>query len=394
MISVHEAKKLIALHAARLAEVERPIIESLNKVLAHDILSPFDLPLFDQSAMDGYAVCLNEGSGSGPCEIVGESAAGAPYRSELKPGQTVRIFTGAQIPRGANAVLMQEKSAVENGKLIIQDASLEKGSNIRKKGSQVRSGEKVLEAGHVIGPGSIGLLATLGFNQIRVIGSPRITLVVTGNELQAPGTQLGEGEIYESNSYCIHAALLSAGCSGISILHVRDDEKKTTEQIGKALQHSDIVIATGGISVGKYDFVGQAFFQSGVENIFYKIAQKPGKPLFFGKKNSCLVFGLPGNPAAALTCFYEYVFPALRIQLGHHEIHFPVLQAETTDPISKKEGLANFLKARFEKGKVTVLPGQDSGNISSFAQANCLVYLPATQGPVDKGQLVEIHLFS
>jgi molybdopterin molybdotransferase len=175
------------------------------------------------------------------------------------------------------------------------------------------------------------------------------------------------------------------------ILSVDDDEKETIEKLKIVIGKSDIVLTTGGISVGKYDFVGKVLQQLGVQNIFYKVSHKPGKPLFFGKLNSCLVFGLPGNPAAALSCFYEYVYPAIRIMQGHENIFLKKQIIQVEDNISKKEGLALFLKGQLSNGKVNVLHGQESNNISSFAAADCLIYLPAQKGNISAGELVEIH---
>ena len=326
-----------------------------------------------------------------PLEIVGESAAGIPFAEALQPGQAIRIFTGAKVPEGADTVVMQEKVSVEKGKLIIQDKTLESGSNIRTKGSQIKERRIVLEKGLVINPGTIGLLASLGITEVNVYSSPRVSLIVTGDELVKPGNKLENGQVYESNSYCIKAALESVNCRLVEIIHVGDNEKQTEEKLKFAIQNSDIVMATGGISVGKYDFVGNALIKLGVQNIFYKIAQKPGKPLFFGKFNSCLIFGLPGNPAAALSCFYEYVLTAIKIMQGHADIFLSKQMYPVASDSIKKEGLSLFLKGKLSNGKVNVLEGQESSNISAFSVADCLIYLPAQKGNILAGELVEVH---
>jgi molybdopterin molybdotransferase len=276
--------------------------------------------------------------------------------------------------------------------LIIREGLLVHGSNIRAKGSQIRKGDVVLRKGQVINPAAIGLLASLGIVKVKVFSGPRVTLIVTGNELCEPGTLLKDGQVYESNSYCLRAALESMNCVQMEIVFVGDDEKQTVEKLKSAIEKSDMVLVTGGISVGKYDFVGKALQQLGVQIIFYKIAQKPGKPLFFGKLNKSLIFGLPGNPAAALSCFYEYVLTAIKIMQGRSDIFLSKQMMPIAGNTSKKEGLALFLKGKVCNGKVEVLDGQESSNINSFSTADCLIYLPALNEGVSVEEPVEIHL--
>lgn len=392
MISVEEAKELILKNSVQLPEIDKNISEALHCVLAQDVFSPINYPPFDQSAMDGFAIKYSDFQKSISLEIAGESAAGIPFSGEMKSGNAVRIFTGAKLPAGTDSVVVQEKVSVENGKLIIKENSIEVGSNIRSIGSQIKKGEIVLKKGHTVNPGTIGLLASLGITKVKVTSSPRVSLFVTGNELIKPGNPLNDGQVYESNSYCILAALESIHIGSVKIISVGDDEKQIKEKIKSAMDDSDLVLATGGISVGKYDFVGKAFHELGVKNIFYKVSQKPGKPLFFGKLNSCLIFGLPGNPAASLSCFYEYVFPAIKIMQGSQSIFLQKQMFLLSNGTSKKEGLALFLKGKIVNEKVEILSGQESSNISSFSDANCLIYLPAQKGSVSAGELVEVHI--
>jgi molybdopterin molybdotransferase len=392
MISVEEAKELVVSNSTGLATSERSISSSLNCVLSQDILSPISYPPFDQSAMDGFALRFEDFQKSVQPEIIGESAAGTPFKETLKTGQAIRIFTGAKIPSGADSVVVQEKTTVEKGKLIIQDKLFELGSNIRNKGSQINGGDVVLKIGQIVNPGTIGLMASLGITKVNVYNNPRVTLIVTGNELVKPGNPINDGQVYESNSYCINAALESINIRAVEIITVGDDENQIKQKIKSAIENSDLILATGGISVGKYDFVGKAFHELGVKNIFYKIAQKPGKPLFFGKLNSCLVFGLPGNPASSLSCFYEYVFPAIRVMQGHPDLFLKTVLLPVANAASKKEGLSLFLKGKISAGKVEVLFGQESSNISSFSAANCLIYIPSQKGSISAGELVEVHI--
>jgi molybdopterin molybdotransferase len=392
MISVEEAKQRVVKNSFKLPKCKKHIADSLGSVLSEPIVAPIAYPPFDQSAMDGFAISMADVEKSIPLDIIGESAAGIPYSGALKARQAIQIFTGAKIPEGADAVVMQEKVSIEKGKLTIQDKALEAGSNIRTKGSQIKQQAIVLDKGLVINPGAIGLLASLGIREVNVYSNPRVRLIVTGNELIKPGNILREGEVYESNSYCIKAALESVHCKSVEIVWVGDNEKQTEEKLKIAIENSDIVLATGGISVGKYDFVGNALTNLGVQNIFYKVFQKPGKPLYFGKLNSCLIFGLPGNPAAALTCFYEYVLTAIKMMQGRTDVFLPTKRLPLVAPAFKKEGLSLFLKGKLFNEKVSILEGQESSNISSFSTADCLVYLPARQGNIAAEELVEIHI--
>ena len=391
MISAEEAKKLVVSNSFQLAPVNTNIAEALHCVLAETATSPIAYPPFDQSAMDGFAFRFADLQKNIPLNIIGESVAGTPFNKEIKEGQSIRILTGAKVSKGANTVVMQENVSVENEKLIINDKTLSCGTNIRLSGSHIKQGDTILTKSHVINPASVGLLASLGIETVKVFPTPRVTIIVTGNELVKPGNKLNDGQIFESNSYCIHAALKSIHIKTAVILFVNDDEKQTIAKLKTAIGRSDIVLTTGGISVGKYDFVGKALEQLGAKTIFYKVSQKPGKPLYFGKLNNSLIFGLSGNPAAALSAFYEYVYPAIRTMQGHQNIFLQKEMLPIANTFTKKEGLAFFLKGKLADGKVNALQGQDSNNISSFANADCLIYLPAKKGNVSAGELVEVH---
>lgn len=392
MISVEEAKKLILGAAKSLSPIKLEISEALNQVLAETVFSPIDYPPFDQSAMDGFAVLHSDISEQKAIDIIGEAPAGNPFKGKISKGQSVQIFTGAKIPEGADTVIIQERVSIENGKIFPDGSPLLKGANIREKGSQIKTGDVALQNGTVLNPGAIGYLAGLGIPSISVFPKPKVSIIVTGNELQKPGTQLEDGHIFESNSFALKAALESIGIVSPRVSNIDDDEDVTRKSLAFAIENSDVVLVSGGISVGKYDFVGKSLEKLEVENVFYKIAQKPGKPMFFGIKNDCLVFGLPGNPASALSCFYEYVLPALKIMQGFTEVFPKVKILPITSNYAKKEGLSLFLKGRIHEEKVQVLDGQESSNIGSFALADCLIYLPADKGKVESGDLVEVHL--
>lgn len=318
MISVEKAKALILKNREVLGASKQPVADAQGCVLAENIKAPVHLPPFNQSAMDGYAVICSDIENKKRIKVIGKVAAGKVFNRKIKSGEAVRIFTGAPVPAGADAVIMQEKVTFQNGYLIAGEVPL-KFENIRKAGSQIKQGTTAISKGVVLTPGSIGYLTAMGITSVNIFTAPRITVIITGSELKKPGTKLRSGQIYESNSYTLAAVLKSIGIPKAKIISIPDDELKTEQALQRALTHSDMILLTGGISVGDYDFVGKALQKLRVKNIFYKIKQKPGKPLFFGKYNETLIFGLPGNPAAVLSCFYEYVYPAIRLMQGHKQ---------------------------------------------------------------------------
>ncbi|MCC6600107.1 MAG: molybdopterin molybdotransferase MoeA, partial [Crocinitomicaceae bacterium] len=325
-------------------------------------------------------------------KITGEVAAGANFTKKIKRGQAVRIFTGAMIPAGADTVVMQEKSSVLANELFIEDTQLSLGTNVRNKGEQIKKGKVALAKGSTLTAGAIGYLAALGIVKVKVVSKPKVAVITTGNELVSPGNKLNAGQIFESNSYMLRAALLSVQVDNVKLFSVPDNETKIFNCLKRAIKNFDLVLITGGISVGDYDFVGSSLEKIGVNNIFYKINQKPGKPLFFGNSGKTPVFALPGNPAAVLSCFYEYVFTALQIMRGQKNIFLPNVQLPISTDFSKKKGISLFLKGNISPNGVIPLKGQESFVLSSFAVADCLIYLPEHSENLKTGELVEVHL--
>lgn len=389
MLSVSEAQQLIIQHALTSKTTSIALADTLNYVLAEDIIAPMPIPPFNQSAVDGYAFCFNSKTNS--YTIVDEVPAGDTRKIKLKPNEAVRIFTGSKVPENCDTVIMQEFTKVENNQLFLQDDNLQKGGNIRTKGYQIKQGDKALTKGTVLNPAAIGFLATLGITNINVFILPKVSILITGNELVAPGEQLQEGQIYESNSLMLKAAFEKINISP-TFIHIKDNQSATTKAIATALNSSDIVVLSGGISVGDYDFVQQGILENGVSQLFYKVAQKPGKPLFFGKKENKAVFGLPGNPAAALTCFYEYIYPYINLSFGRKQAFLNQLQLPLSKDIKQKPGRATFLKATTDFKTVTPLEGQNSDALQSFTYANALLLTPADATIIKKGELVNVHL--
>lgn len=390
-IPVSEAKKLITDTIEPLPPVRVLLKDAAGLVLAEDIFSVSDVPPFNQSAMDGYALNFDGWQKNGELLIDGEAQAGPAESLPLQAQNSRRIFTGAAVPPGADTVVMQEKTSVNNGELTISDKNIIKGLHVRIKGSEAKAGELALEKHCFLSPPAIGFIAGLGIHELMVFPQPRVSIILTGNELQQPGLQLEHGQVYESNSFALKAALTQAGIPIVNVLSSEDTLQTLTDVLNIALQQSDLVLLTGGVSVGDYDFVIRAAQANGIEQIFHKIKQKPGKPIYFGKKGKKYIFGLPGNPASVLTCFYEYVYPALGI-LNSSNTDLKHSQAPISSAQKKTSGLTQFLKGYHDGNMVHDLKAQESFRLSSFARANCLIKLDEDQTEIIEGQLVEIHL--
>ena len=389
LITVDEARRMILDNSSLLPSLLLSLEQAAGLVLAEDVHAPVSVPGFHQSGMDGYA--LRSASLGAPIPIQGEQAAGASDRPVLRQGTAMRIFTGAPVPEGADMVVMQEKTRVENGDLIITDPSLKAGDNIRLRGSEIGEGDLSLAKGALLHAGAIGFLAGTGVAMVKAFPKPRVSIIVTGNELQEPGLKLSHGQVYEANSYALRAALKQAGINDAAVHYSPDDPETLTAVLKVALEQSDIVLMTGGVSVGDHDHTRRSAESCGVEIIFHKVKQRPGKPILFGKGNGKLLFGLPGNPASVLTCFYEYVCVALEACTGRkvqpRVVHVPI----ATD-FKKAAGLTHFLKGYYDGVKVNALHAQESYRLSSFAMANCLIRVDESVTELRSGEEVEIHL--
>jgi molybdopterin molybdotransferase len=390
MISIEEAKKLLSGQVVRSVPVDVIIAQAVGCVLAEDIFSQIDLPSFNQSEMDGYAISSVEKNNN--CfEVIGEIKAGDDSSLQLQSGQAVRIFTGAAVPASADTVVIQEKVEQTNGSVYLTD-DFKKGDCIRLQGSQVKEGELALKKNKFLNPAAIGFLAALGVSRVKIFKTPDVSILVTGNEIVNPGNKIKPGEIFESNSFALDAALKQMDIPVKNIFSSVDNKDELKNKIEKCLHDSDIVIITGGISAGKYDLVFDALNELNVETIFYKVAQKPGKPFLFGKLNDKLIFALPGNPAAVLVCFYEYVYTAIRMMQGFENTTLPVLKLKLLKEIIKKEDRGLFIRAKKINDGVMPLDKQDSNMLGSFAEADSLIYIPNETKIIEPGEEVEVHL--
>lgn len=389
MITVKEAIEFVESNSQTGINAVKMSLKNVQGfVMSEDVVSPIDMPPFRQSAMDGYAVRVHD---SEYYHVKGELQAGDGQDFTLQKGEAVRIFTGAPVPNDANAVVIQEKTTIKKQELQVHEEVLVQ-SNIRPKGEQIQKGENALTKGTVLTPAAIGFLTTLGITEVSVYSKPSIGIIATGNELAEAGTELKHGQIYESNSLMLQTVLVRSGYTDNEIFKVPDDFNSTRTLLEEVLKSKDVVIITGGISVGDYDFVGKALQELQVSQLFYKVKQKPGKPLFFGKKNDTYVFALPGNPAAALSCFYVYVQRCLKLLSGCLDAEPTTVSAVSLSEYRSKGDRALFLKAYVRNGEVKILEGQSSSMLHTFAVANALLYMPETTKKIEIGDSVSLIL--
>lgn len=388
MVSVQDAFSILQNNLPALQQVEIPLIQVQKHVLAEAVFSPINMPPFRQSAMDGYALCLFEGL---EYEIIGEIKAGDSHLVELLPGQAIKIFTGAAVPDSAQAVIQIEKVSEKDGRLFLEEV-VKPETNVRPVGEQIAVGELALEKGTLLNAAAIGFLAGLGFTSATVFQKPNVGIVVTGNELVKPGEPLECGKVYESNGIMLATALKEAYFENVALYEVNDDFENTKNKLAEALSENDVVLVSGGISVGDYDFVAQALKELEVETLFYKVNQKPGKPLFAGKTKDKIVFALPGNPAAALSCFYVYVVPTLAILSGKAPNYSQSKPIALSHDYSVRNTRSQFLKANIVDDQANVLSHQASSMLNSFAVSNGLVYVPDGTYELKKGDKVEVYL--
>ena len=391
MISVTEAKKILLENLEKGEAISAKLGECLGAVMAEDIYSPIDVPSFNNSAMDGYAMKFK--GKTNKWKVVTTIQAGDTSAKELKTGEAARIFTGAKIPEGADTVIPQEQVEYDEGSqsVFYDQVKIETGSNVRLKGSQCEKGDLVLEKGTIINPGAVGLLASVGIARVRIYRPPGVAYVITGDELKEVGSSLQEGEIYNSNGPMLEALLKQTGIKDISAHKAADDKEKLQQIINSALEKYDVLILSGGISVGDYDFVKECLETAGVKQLFYKLKQRPGKPFFAGKKGSKWVFALPGNPASVHSCFVQYVRPCLRAQMGQQQTFSPDHVLPLSGDAKKKPGFTFFMKGKKSEGRVQLLNGQQSFNLQAFATADCLVELPEESDFLGTGSNVNVY---
>lgn len=390
MISVADAKNMVLSQCQELNPITLPIDQAVGYTLSDNVYSEINIPGFMQSSMDGFAIRFTDVTKILP--IQGELPAGTSKQISLNENACIKVFTGGPIPEGADIVIQKEWVHVEKNAIQINAGFIELGANIRVPGSDIKKGGLAFKKGTTISAMHLGYLASMGIKEIPVIRKPKVGIIITGNELVQPGNELIAGQVYESNSFALKACLQKLQIHSIQVYHVKDTIEATQLTISKGLLENDLLLITGGVSVGDYDFVAGACLQQGVQKLFHGVKQKPGKPLFFGKKENVLVFGLPGNPSSVLSCYQQYVYTALNAITGGKQVEAVFAKLEM--PFDKKPPLTLFLKGYYESGTVQILPAQASYQLSAFVTANCWVELAEEINYFDKDQLVKIYLFA
>ncbi|MBU3030494.1 molybdopterin molybdotransferase MoeA [Paracoccus marinaquae] len=385
MISVEEAlSRVLALAAPPEGETVT-LDEAAGRVLLEPAVARLTQPPFDSSAMDGYA--LRSDDLGGPLRIIGESAAGHPWRGEAAPGTAIRIFTGAAVPAGYDRVIMQEHTSRAQDVLTVTDPS--GGPNIRRRGGDFTAGD-TLAPGRRLSPADIGLLAAMNVPEVTVARRPRVAILAGGDELVRPGTPPGEGQIISSNDLAIAAQVREAG--GIAqILPIARDTETSLHEGFEAARGADLVVTIGGASVGDHDLIGKVAADLGMERAFYKIAMRPGKPLLAGRLGPGAIIGLPGNPVSAMVCGTLFMQPLIRKMQGLEDVSAPE-KARLAVAISPEGGRQHYLRATLQDGPdlplITPFPNQDSARLSLMSRADALLIRPAGDSAREPGEIV------
>lgn len=399
LISLEEAQgKMLAQLTPIADSVTVSLQEAVGRITAGPVRSPGAVPSFDNSAMDGYAVRLADIQPGQPLAIAGKAFAGAPFSGDWPAGSAVRIMTGAPIPEGCEAVVMQEETESHADGIVI-NATVTAGQNIRRIGEDIQANAQILDAGVRLGAAELPLLASLGIAQLEVLRKLRVAIFSTGDELQPVGQPLAAGQIYDTNRFTVSLMLNKLGCEVIDIGLVRDDPMALRHAFEEADRQADVVISTGGVSVGEADYTKAILEELGAIT-FWKLAIKPGKPFAFGRLKNSWFCGLPGNPVSAAVTFYQLVQPLLAKLTGQRAAALPPRQrVRAAERIKKSPGRLDFQRGIYAPAADGTLEVRSTGNqgshvFSSFALANCFIVLERERGTVEAGEWVEIEPFN
>ncbi|HHE31835.1 MAG TPA: molybdopterin molybdenumtransferase MoeA [Chlorobaculum parvum] len=397
MITVQEAHEIIATTARKLnATISVPLHQLRGRVLAKEVRADFPMPRFTNAAMDGFAVRFEEIAGASDdapmtLPVSQELAAGALAVTPLEAGTCARIMTGAPVPDGADTVVPFEQTSGFESETVEFYKAPKQGANIRHAGEEVETGELLVAAGTSITPAEIGLLATFGQDSALVRQQPRVSIITVGDELRLPGDEAEPLAIYNSNLALLSACLEAAGAEVVETRQLRDDRKAIREALTEAIGNADMVITAGGISTGQYDFMHETLGELGVEQKFWKVAQKPGKPFYFGATDSdTLCFALPGNPVSALVCLLEYALPTLALMQGATPAPKFTTVLDEPFPTDRKRYRFLFGSTKIEDGEIRCRISQqtDSHMLTALHGANCLIEAKASPEPLPAGSLV------
>lgn len=397
-LSVEQARERLAREVAPVKDVERVKLRgALGRVLAEDVYSSIDVPAHTNSAMDGYAIASADVSDNVALKVVGNAFAGKPFHGRLASGQCVRIMTGAPVPAGADTVVMQER-VQRDGDTIRVGGSPKRGDNVRAAGEDLAKGQRALASGRLLLPADIGLLASIGLADVSVTRRLRVAFFSTGDELRAVGEKLEEGQIYDSNRYTLYGMLSRLGVEINDMGVVRDERSAVERAFVQAADAADVIITSGGVSVGEADYVKEILARLG-EIRFWQVEMKPGRPLAFGRVRNATFFGLPGNPVSVMVTFYQFVQPALRRMMGERDPRpAPTFFVRCATRLRKRPGRAEFQRGILERGadgqfSVRDTGEQGSGILHSMSVADCFIILPQDSGTIEAGTMVEVQPF-
>lgn len=395
-----EAQQIIQQHLPPLKTETVALPEALNRVLAEEVLAPEDSPRFDNSAMDGFALRWEDVAAASPrqavlLQIIGESSAGKPFSGSLSSGQAVRISTGAVVPEGADTVVPLEDCREIGGRVEIGNPP-KRFQHVRFIGEEFKKGDLLMPAGTILKPPHLAVLSSVGVQRIRVFGLPRVVIFATGNELIPFHQQPRPGQIRDSNSLMLASSVREAGGRVVHRKIIKDDRETTVGMLKEAASAADVVLFSGGVSVGPHDHVKQAAETVGFRSLFWKVNQKPGKPLFFARKGDVLLFGLPGNPVSAYMCFLYYVFPVLK-KLRGENFHWEKIKARSRSPVTNRTNRDQLMRVRLHSSgeklpQFNVLEKQGSHMLTSLTGADGFIILPAKK-EIGEGEELEIFLF-
>ena len=400
MISLKKAKSIISENIFILKDEKVNIKQSVGRILRENIVASFPSPRFDNSAMDGFAVRAGDtknATADKPTElkIVDISSAGTPSDITIGLGECIQCMTGAEIPKGADSIVMvEDTSGFSDNSHVKVMISVPHGAHIRKKGEEINIDDLLIKKGTRITANELGTCATFGYGKLSVSKKPKISIFGTGNELVEPGEKLAKGQIYNSNLYVFKDLAEKAGSKIEMSEVIKDDKDSLKSFLSEALEVSDIIISSGGVSMGRYDYVRDVFIELGVKEHFWKVAQKPGKPLFFGTKENKLIFGLPGNPVSSFIGFMEWVWPVLITMMG--EKSEKSIYGILDEPFPRERTKHRFLfgRAKYKNGKLVCHPTNRIGShmLTSALGANCILGSDPGDGSLNPGDLIKVNL--
>jgi molybdopterin molybdotransferase len=388
MISEEEARRKILETIQPLPERTVSLSGALDCFSGKDLVARLPMPGFDNSAMDGYAVVASVCRTGERLRVIGEQPAGVDRGIRICPGEAARIFTGAPMPAGADAVVMQE-DVTRDGDEIVLNVDVEAGDFVRRRGCDLSEGQKILSKGERIRAATIALLASQGFSEVTVSGEVGVAITSTGDELVKPGTRIKPGQIYESNSALLEALLQRSNATVRSVETCPDDQRSLTEALKRGLQYR-VLIITGGVSVGEHDFVKSTLFSLGAKIDIWRVAIKPGKPFLFGQAGSCAIFGLPGNPVSTFVTFLQFVRPAILKMMGATCLDLPEVPARLTANVTNDSDRPHYIRGKLEDGKFAPVGRQESHALFGLSQSNGLLRV-AVGDSFKAGEIVNVQ---